>query len=216
MTAARSDGGSPKSRGRVAPKSGRGQRTRDAILAAAVRVFGREGVRQTSMLAIAQEAGFASGTVYQYFSDKEDIFRSLLERLSEHLREDTQMQLDEGGRLRVSEAMQRYLEVHRENVAIYRAWWDLLEPETEFTAAWLAIHAGGRDDVEARIKTDQEAGIANPRLDPEITGDLVAMLFERPAYSRNIMAWDEELTDEDISGLIGRLLGDGLLEADSR
>jgi AcrR family transcriptional regulator len=162
------------------------------------------------MLAIAQEAGVASGTVYQYFADKEDIFRFLLDQLDEDLRSVTQMTIDEDGRLKVGEAVQRYLNVHRNNLAIYRAWWDLLEPRTEFTDAWLDLHERLRSEIEDVVRNGQADGMVNKALDPATTGHLVAMLFERPAYSRNIMGWDEELTDEDVSELIGRLLGNGL------
>lgn len=207
-----SDGSRP-SKARPTPRSDRGKRTREAVLAAAVAVFGREGVRQTSMLAIAEEAGVASGTVYQYFSDKEDIFRCLLEELEEELRDVAEMPVGDDGRLQVGEAFRRYVHVHRQNVAIHRAWWDLLEPATEFTDAWLALHARVRSGIEDAIEEGQSRGDVRSELDPAIVGDLTAMMFERPAYSRNIMAWDEELTDEEVSDLVGRLLGDGLFPA---
>jgi AcrR family transcriptional regulator len=50
---------------------------RDAILAAAVTLFGRYGFRRTSMEEIAREAGIAKGTVYLYFPTKEALFRAL-------------------------------------------------------------------------------------------------------------------------------------------
>ena len=188
-------------KGRSTPRSGRGKRTREAVLAAAVAVFGREGVRQTSMLAIAQEAGVASGTVYQYFADKEDIFRVLLDQLEDDLRSAIEMPVEQDGQPDLADMVRRYLAVHRENVAIYRAWWDLLEPRTEFTDAWLATHGRLAGSIAELVSKDR---------DPELAGHLGAILFERPAYSRNIMGWDEELTDEEVSDLIGRLLGNGL------
>jgi len=52
---------------------------RQAILDAAMRVFGRTGFRDTKMAQIASEAGVATGTLYNYYSSKEDIFESILE-----------------------------------------------------------------------------------------------------------------------------------------
>jgi AcrR family transcriptional regulator len=203
-------------KGRSTPRSGRGKRTREAVLAAAVAVFGREGVRQTSMLAIAQEAGVASGTVYQYFADKEDIFRVLLDQLEDELQSATEMPVGQDGPPNLGEMVRRYLNVHRENVAIYRAWWDLLEPRTEFTDAWLATHERLAGSIAELVQSGRGEVRPNEALDPEVAGHLAAILFERPAYSRNIMGWDEELTDEEVSDLIGRLLGNGLFERPSR
>jgi AcrR family transcriptional regulator len=52
----------------------RSHRKRAAILAAAREVFTREGYMGASMDAVAAEAGASKRTVYQYFSDKEDLF----------------------------------------------------------------------------------------------------------------------------------------------
>lgn len=53
---------------------------REAILDAATRVFGRLGFQDAKMADIAAEAGVAAGTVYNYFKNKEEVFRSILER----------------------------------------------------------------------------------------------------------------------------------------
>jgi AcrR family transcriptional regulator len=198
------------SEGRSDPSSGRGKRTRDAVLDAAATVFAREGVRQTSMLAIAQEAGVASGTVYQYFADKEDVFRRLLADLEDELRRATILAAGEAGRLDGKASVLRYRDFHRRHAAIYRAWWDLLEPRTEFTDVWLDFRARGLTQLRAAI-----ADAASEHLEaaphPEIASELIVMLFERVTYSRNILGWDEELTDEDIGEIVGALVGYGLV-----
>lgn len=50
---------------------------REAILAAALELFGRYGFRRTSIDDIARQAGVAKGTVYLYVENKEALFRSL-------------------------------------------------------------------------------------------------------------------------------------------
>lgn len=54
--------------------------TREEILAAASRVFARNGFHATSLDAVAEEAGFSRGAVYYNFADKEDLFLELLDR----------------------------------------------------------------------------------------------------------------------------------------
>jgi AcrR family transcriptional regulator len=50
---------------------------RDAILAAARKVFAREGYEGATIADIAKEAGVASGTVYLYYASKTDLFAAL-------------------------------------------------------------------------------------------------------------------------------------------
>ncbi len=44
------------------------------ILQTAMRVFSEKGVTKTKMIDIAKAAGIGKGTIYEYFSSKEDIF----------------------------------------------------------------------------------------------------------------------------------------------
>lgn len=56
---------------------------RQRILDAAKRRFGRSGIRATTMQDIAQEAGVAVGTIYQFFPDKDAL---ILAWVDEHRR----------------------------------------------------------------------------------------------------------------------------------
>jgi TetR/AcrR family fatty acid metabolism transcriptional regulator len=59
----------------------RGTRDKEArILAAAVRVFARNGYHGSAMAAVAAEAGVATGTIYLYFERKQDLLVSLFQR----------------------------------------------------------------------------------------------------------------------------------------
>ena len=54
--------------------------TRAQILAAAARVFARNGFHGTSLDAVGEEAGFSRGAVYYNFADKEELFLELLDQ----------------------------------------------------------------------------------------------------------------------------------------
>src|SRR5918996_5729590 len=58
----------------------RRQETREELLAAASRVFARNGFHATSLDTVAEEAGFSRGAVYYNFADKEELFLELLDR----------------------------------------------------------------------------------------------------------------------------------------
>lgn len=75
-----------------------------AILEGAIRVFARSGFHGTRVSEIAREAGVADGTVYIYFSNKEDIlvsmFQELMARFVEGMREELRKASDARGKLR--------------------------------------------------------------------------------------------------------------------
>jgi len=54
------------------------QRSRTAILEAALNLFSSQGYRGTSIREIAQSAGISTGNVYHHFADKETIFQTVL------------------------------------------------------------------------------------------------------------------------------------------
>ncbi len=59
--------------------STKGERTRQAILAAAVERFGRDGYRSTSVADIARDAGVGGTVPYGYFADKEALFLAAID-----------------------------------------------------------------------------------------------------------------------------------------
>ncbi len=71
-------------------EAGKRERTkaanRAAILEAAREVFGEGGYGATSVRDIIRQTGLASGTFYNYFPDKESIFRALVEDTGEEAR----------------------------------------------------------------------------------------------------------------------------------
>jgi len=66
--------GRSEARGRVA---GQDPQKRQQIIDAARICFMRDGFEATSMNEITAEAGVSKGTIYVYFSDKEDLFKEL-------------------------------------------------------------------------------------------------------------------------------------------
>ena len=58
----------------------RSERSRTAILDAALELFSHRGYGATSMRDIAGKAGVSTGSVYHHFKDKESIFQALLEQ----------------------------------------------------------------------------------------------------------------------------------------
>ncbi len=59
------------------PLTDRGRRTREALVAAATRVFADRGYAGTRMQDVAAAAGVSHGTVYTWFANKDDLLRAV-------------------------------------------------------------------------------------------------------------------------------------------
>jgi len=84
------------------------------ISQAAVHVFSREGFHHARMAAIAEEAGVAVGTIYNYFKDKDDLMLSIFEE-NFHFRMDFLKQLGHTS-LPLRDQIQHLLESHFEQI----------------------------------------------------------------------------------------------------
>ena len=50
---------------------------KEQILHAALEVFAKQGLQKGKIADIAEKAGIGKGTVYEYFSSKEEIFKAI-------------------------------------------------------------------------------------------------------------------------------------------
>jgi AcrR family transcriptional regulator len=69
------------------PRRARGEQTRQLILETALRLFRERGYADTTMRAIAKEAGVAVGNAYYYFDSKDHLIQGFYERVQAALRE---------------------------------------------------------------------------------------------------------------------------------
>src|SRR5215510_15771340 len=68
---------------------------RTQILDAATRVFASKGFNRATIRDVAQDAGVADGTIYNYFSNKTDLLFGLLDRLNDSERRPASLALAE-------------------------------------------------------------------------------------------------------------------------
>jgi AcrR family transcriptional regulator len=88
-------------------------RNRAKLLDAARKVFAEKGLGEATARDIVRETDLASGTFYNYFRDKEDAFRALLEEMAERSAAVVRAQRREPGRTveeRVAGAYRAYFE----------------------------------------------------------------------------------------------------------
>lgn len=82
---------------------------RQEILAAAVKLFSHKGFDKTTMADVAGEAEFAVGTLYTYFQDKEDLYRTIIREIAEEFHGALTKVL--GGSGSEIEVIERYIDV---------------------------------------------------------------------------------------------------------
>ena len=106
----------------LAPKTSRGELTRQKILDAAEREIGQKGFAEASVSTITAEAAVAQGTFYLYFRSKEDVLRELVLRMGRRLRRHLTLATAEAtSRLEAERAgLLAFLEFARANPNLYR------------------------------------------------------------------------------------------------
>ena len=142
---------------------------RAAILDAARGVFAELGYGSTSVRDIVRRTDLASGTFYNYFPDKESLFRAVLEQSAEEVRARVQAARREAGSLEefVAAGYREYFgfladdpeafALMRRNSGTIRAMFD--EP----------IFGAGIDELAADLRTAMKLGIV-----PQVDADYMA------------------------------------------
>jgi len=96
---------------------------RQKLLEAARKVFAEKGLGEATARDIVRETDLASGTFYNYFSDKEDAFRAVLEEMAERSRALVRAQRREPGvsvEARVANAYRAYFEWAVEETELFQ------------------------------------------------------------------------------------------------
>jgi AcrR family transcriptional regulator len=143
----------------------RGQRTQQRILDGALRAFGEAGYHGCSIDRITKLARCSRVSFYQYFANKEDVFRQLAGQVARQVSASTEAldQLTPGrdGWLAMRAWVARYAEIHARYEPVFHA----LEGDDVLAA--VARHTG--EETVTRIRARLETTTLPPRhLDPVI------------------------------------------------
>jgi AcrR family transcriptional regulator len=164
---------------------------RALLVEAAGRLFGERGYDATRLEDVATAAGVTKPILYRHFDSKQALYLALLERHREDLGSFVAEIPDQGSledRLRVVlDIWLRYVESHS-----YA--WKMLFRDTgggeEIQAFRLEVHAQARRVLVEIIRSQSQAGIAPPELEPlaELMsmgmGSLVLWWIDHPDISR--------------------------------
>src|SRR5262249_48927628 len=141
-------------RGRPAAAPEARARRKEEILACATGVFAERGYPGTDMQAIADSAGVAKGTLYLYFTSKEELFLAAADlgftRMREAVQEVADLEPDPLRRIRVAvRAYLRHFRDHPEQVEL------MLQERAEFRSrksTYFLRREVGRDQWRAMLR----------------------------------------------------------------
>ena len=154
-----------------------GRQTLRRLLDAAIVVLGERGYHGARIDDIVAEAGTSHGTFYLYFSSKEDLFRELLEDVSEEMtalaRDLPSVAPTAEGRAQLREWLGRFYDIYAHYHPVIRAWMETAETTgTKLDLADLGTHVVG-EITEVLLKRVLE--VDPPTVDDPDTA-VVAML----------------------------------------
>ncbi|MFC7505733.1 TetR/AcrR family transcriptional regulator [Nocardioides sp. CPCC 206347] len=174
---------------RKPPVTRRGVRTREALIDAARVVFERDGYLDARLSDITVQAGFAIGTFYTYFNDKEEIFAAVMEATKNEMLHPGMAHVEAvDDPAAIIEASNRaYLESYRHNAKLMQLLEQVsnIDPnvrELRRDRGWVFVERNAR-----AIKDLQERGLADPDVDPVMASRVLSGMISRFAFATFVL-----------------------------
>ena len=186
------------SRVREMPTTQRGIRTREALVAAARRVFERDGFINSRLTDITAEAKCSIGTFYTYFDSKEEIFTAVMQAAADDMLHPGLPRVDDdiSNVAAILEASNRaYVEAYKRNAKLNLLLEQVATIDPDFRRLRIARGAAFAERNARWIKRLQDAGYADPELDPVMTARALSPMLGRMAY--HAYALEEAWMDDD-------------------
>lgn len=169
--------------GSKAPRTSRGERTRAALVAAARKIFERDGYLNVRLSDIPAEAGSASGTFYTYFNGKEEIFEAVLAEVeADMMRSDRQPGDPDDPVSLIRDGNRAYLEAYQRNASIMRCFEQAAVSDPYFQQLRSSRAHRFIDRNAKAIKRFQERGIVDPQLDPVLASQALSAMVSQLAF----------------------------------
>lgn len=161
------------------PLSNKGMATRDAIEAAARKLFAERGFHGTTLADITSAAGKSPAAFYRYFDDKEDLLAVLAESFLHDVLSSLRVQLPESPQDTgfFTTAVTGYWNIFKQNLGIMVAVAQLGATQQRFADVQNEFRRFGMDVVRASVRRAQEQGYGAD-LDADHIALAMSLLFE--------------------------------------
>ncbi|MBW1598057.1 TetR/AcrR family transcriptional regulator [Streptomyces sp. JJ38] len=178
-----------RQRARITPRSQRGVRTRNALVLAAREVFERDGYLDARTADIAKAANVATGSFYTYFNSKEEIFEALVARVQDEMlqpRLRARTGITDARRL-IDAANREYLQAYERNARLMALFEQVAQINEKFRDLRIRRNEAFAHRNARMIRSLQEAGEADLRLDPLLTAYALGAMVSRLAYMHFVL-----------------------------
>ena len=150
----------------------------------------------------------SAATVYQYFVDKHDVFRSALFQARGDILPAIELPPVDS-RPPIGLAMSAYLGYSRAHAGLFRAFMESVETSDDYAAFWRTVRSQFTTWAEAVATAGQEAGRLPAGIRPALLAQLALDAAVRCAYERVLLGWDADVTDAEVAAVFERLLARG-------
>lgn len=191
------------------PKTRRGRKTREKLLAAAEVEFGERGFHDAAISAITQRAGVALGTFYVYFDSKEEVFRALVAHMGELTRKWISERIAESPDRLTAErrGVQAFIEFVRSDANLYK-----IISEAEFVAED-AYRDYYRSFAEAYRQNLERAGANGEIREGDYEVWAWALIGMSVFVGMRYAEWDDSRPSEEVAAAVADLISRGMLSS---
>jgi AcrR family transcriptional regulator len=193
----------------VKPVASRGQRTRQRLMAAAIKIIGAQGIAATSVSDIARRAGCGYGTFYKYFDSKTDLMRQALRDVYAEISEQvlspvTAVVVDgSAARERIRLGVTKYTETLLRTWAVLKALDRAVGTDPELLILRDTLHHQGVERLARLVIQTEEAG--HPRAaDPYLEALALSSMVDEMA--RRWRVYGDQISKEDFIEVLVSIL----------
>ena len=191
------------------PKTRRGEKTKERLLRAAEKVFGKSGYFDASIGDITRSAKVSTGTFYIYYDSKLEIFRDLIRNLNHKMRAHIESAVAQlSGRKEVEDAgFRSFFEFLRHHRKLYRIvkQAEFIDPKL-FQWYYKKIAEGYALGLEEAMNGGEFA-----RADPELLS--FALMGIADFTGMRYVLWEDSMEEQKIKDIM-KLIFNGILVSD--
>lgn len=188
------------------PRTNRGRHTRQKLIEAAAVEFGEKGFHNASIIGITARAGTALGSFYTYFDSKDEIFCSLVQELSNRVKNRAAVALGPKQSALDAErsALHAFLEFVRDHKEIYR-----IIDEAEFVDP--QSYREHYERTAHRIKERLDDGVKGGDIRPDV-GEIEAwaIMGMNVFLGLRFSVWSEDADHAEVSRTANAMLAKGI------
>lgn len=186
MTTTRPDPGPPLGGhpGPLKPLTARGERTRGALVAAARRIFERDGFQDSRLTDITADAACSTGTFYTYFQSKDEILDAVLAQAHEDMLHPgfPHVEDDDDPIAVLAAANRAYFEAYKRNAKLRLVLEEVSGNSPAFRERRRQRGLVFAERNARQIQRLQELGLADPELDATAAAGALSGMVSRMAY----------------------------------